>query len=104
MIRTLLALCIAVSLSAPAISSACAMRVMDVDPAVVAKKAPQRTPVTPTVVATTQAEPSATQAQTEPAAATVAQTPEPVPTAAAPAPTGLVTAMAELDALVSATD
>ena len=113
MIRTLLAVLVALSLSAPALSSACAMRVMEIDPAVVAEKAPgpvKEIAALPTIT-NTEAATRVTEAGTKMVKAVVAKVdssaPSATPTAVAdatPAPTGLMTAMAELDLLVESTD
>jgi hypothetical protein len=105
MFRTLFAALLVLSLSVPAVASACAMRIFEVDPAVVAVAAPAPVkeiavaPSTEVLTAAATAAATALTAQVQTIVAKVDTAPA-VPVATPPAPTGLVTAMAELDALV----
>lgn len=107
MFRTAFVSLLVLSLSVPAVASACAMRIFEVDPALVAETAPAPVeeiavaPSADTVTAAATAVTAALTAQVQTVVARIDTAPAaPVVKADTPAPTGLMTAMAELDALV----
>ncbi len=106
MFRTLFAALLVLSLSVPAVASACAMRIFEIEPAVVAEAQPAPVkeiavaPSPETVTAASTAVAAALAAQVQTVLAKVDTAPAPVVQADTPPPTGLMTAMAELDALV----